>query len=193
MVDPFSGFQAGDDAIFLADAFGGDDERNMTAHRLLGSVAEETFRRGVPALNDAVQRLADDGVVRRLDDRREEPGRLTAGSSFSRSMRRCALTSRKIRTHPETWPCSSLIGAALSSIGRSPPSFLDQHRVIRQTDDDSLPEGPCRRAFDRPASVFVDDPKHLVERLTDGVLLRPTCQRLSHRIQVGDATVDRRW
>ena len=95
----------------------------MAADGLLGWVAEEPFGRGVPALNDTVERLADDGVVGRLDDRREQPGRHAAGWTCPVPDAACAVTSRKIRTHPETWPRSSLIGAALSSIGHSMPSF----------------------------------------------------------------------
>ena len=52
---------------------GWDDERNMAAHSLPGSVTEETLGRSVPALNDAVERLADDGIIRGFDDRREQP------------------------------------------------------------------------------------------------------------------------
>ncbi len=42
---------------------------------------------------------------------------------FSRASCRCAVTSRKISTQPDTPPRSSRIGAALSSIGRSVPSL----------------------------------------------------------------------
>jgi hypothetical protein len=36
MIDPLSGFQAGDDVVFLGDAFGGNDEGDVAAHRLVG-------------------------------------------------------------------------------------------------------------------------------------------------------------
>ena len=51
MLDPLPGFQAGDDVVFLGDALGRDDEGDVAADRLLGRVAEQTFGRGVPALD----------------------------------------------------------------------------------------------------------------------------------------------
>ena len=87
-----------------------------------GGVAEQPLGGRVPALDDAVERLADDRVVRRFDDRREQARRQQL-AACSRSSRRCAVTSRKISTQPETPPRSSRIGAALSSIGHSAPSW----------------------------------------------------------------------
>src|SRR5215204_4122165 len=46
----------------------------MAAHRLIRRVPEEPHRGGVPTLNLALQGLADDRVVRVLDDRREQAG-----------------------------------------------------------------------------------------------------------------------
>ena len=78
-------------------------ERDVTAHGLLGGVAEQPLGGGVPALNDAVQRLADDGVLRRLDDRRQQAGgRQPAGISSSK--RRRSVTSRKTSTQPTSRP-----------------------------------------------------------------------------------------
>ena len=54
VLDPLSGLQAGDDLVFLGDALGRDDQRDVAAHRLLGGVAEEPLGAGVPALDDAV-------------------------------------------------------------------------------------------------------------------------------------------
>ena len=131
---------------------GGNDEGDVAADGLLGGVAEEPLGRRVPALNDAVERLADDGVVRGFDDRREQAGRHAAGSPCRCSRRRCAVTSRKIRTHPETWPRSSLIGAALSSIGALAAVLPNQERVVRQADDDALAQRLGRRDS-RPAAA----------------------------------------
>ena len=68
-------FRRRDDLVFLGDALGRDDQGDVPADGLRGGVAEQPLGAGVPALNDAVQRLADDGVVGRLDDRREQAGR----------------------------------------------------------------------------------------------------------------------
>ena len=38
--------------------------------------------------------------------------------------------------------------------------------------------------------ALVDDPEHAVERLAHGIWLRPPCQRLGHRVQGRDASVD---
>ena len=75
--------------------------------------------------------------------------------------------SRKISTQPETRPCSSRIGAALSSIGRSVAVLANQHGVIRQPDDDPLAKRPRGRVLDRLAGVLVDDAEHVVERLAE--------------------------
>ena len=72
--DPLSGLQAGDDLVLFGDAVGGDDQGDVAADGLLGGVAEQPLGAGVPALDDAVQRLADDGIVGGLDDRCEQAG-----------------------------------------------------------------------------------------------------------------------
>jgi hypothetical protein len=39
---------------------------------LFGGISEDPLGGGVPALDDSVQRLADDGIIRRLDDGRQQ-------------------------------------------------------------------------------------------------------------------------
>ena len=72
--DPLPGLQGGDDLVLFGDAVRRNDQGDVTPDGLLGRVAEQPLGGGVPALDDAVQRLADDGVVRRLDDRRQQAG-----------------------------------------------------------------------------------------------------------------------
>src|SRR5208283_3452693 len=48
----------------------GDDERDRTADRFRGGIAEQALRAPVPAQNNAIEILGKYGVVRRLDDRR---------------------------------------------------------------------------------------------------------------------------
>ena len=189
MIDPLSGLQAGDDVVFLGDAVGGNDERDVAAHRLLGGVAEEPLGGGVPALNDAVERLADDGVVRRFDDRRQQAGRQKlAGLVLLHAPLRGDVAEDQHAAGDLS--ASSRIGAALSSIGHSLPSFrISTVWFARPTTTPSR-SALCRRVLDRLARLLVDDPKHRVERLAQGIRLRPAGQRLGHGIQVGDAALD---
>src|SRR6185436_379001 len=68
MVDPFTGLQARNNSILFTDSIGGNDKRNMLPDRLGSRVAENPFRALIPALNNAVKRLADDRIVGRFDD-----------------------------------------------------------------------------------------------------------------------------
>jgi hypothetical protein len=72
MLDTPTLLDASDDLPFFVTAVRGHDDGNRLAHRLLGSVTEEPFCGSIPALDDSVRRLADDGILRRLDNRRQE-------------------------------------------------------------------------------------------------------------------------
>jgi hypothetical protein len=52
----------------LGVVFGGEEFGYGLADDLVGGVAEEVCRAGVPGGDDAVRGGADDGVVRRLDE-----------------------------------------------------------------------------------------------------------------------------
>ena len=66
--DRLTGADARQDHVFFGLAIGRDDHANRLADGLGGGVAEHAFGRPVPGRDDAVQILADDGVVRRFDD-----------------------------------------------------------------------------------------------------------------------------
>ena len=55
--------EAGEDVKFLGPSIVGNDQKNVLADGLGRRVAEELLRRPVPRGDDAVQRLADDGIV----------------------------------------------------------------------------------------------------------------------------------
>src|SRR5262249_42559726 len=55
MFDPLAGLQARDDAVFLLDALWRNHQRDVTADRLLGGVAEHPLGGRVPGLNDALE------------------------------------------------------------------------------------------------------------------------------------------
>src|SRR5258706_10146185 len=74
MIDLLAAAQARDDLVFLRLTVGWNDPADGLADHLRGGVAEDALSRSIPGLNDAVQILADDRIVARLDDRREAPG-----------------------------------------------------------------------------------------------------------------------
>ena len=61
--DSFTSLDAFDKDGFFVPAIDRDDQRNMLAYRLAGTVAEQTLRTCVPAGYDAIQRFADDGIL----------------------------------------------------------------------------------------------------------------------------------
>ena len=63
--------------------------------------------------------------------------------------------------------CGTVVDRALGAVP------VDQHGMIRQSDDDALPQRPRRRVFDRLSCLLVDDPKYRVERLVAPLPLRP--------------------
>src|SRR3546814_3876096 len=68
VVDGLAAADAGEDYVFFVVAVGGNQDRHRLPDLFLGGIAEEPLRAAVPACGDAVEVLADDGVVRRLDD-----------------------------------------------------------------------------------------------------------------------------
>jgi hypothetical protein len=63
----------GEHLPLLVEAILGDDQRDVAADRLGGAVAEHSLGRRVPRRDDAVERLADDGVGRGVDDGGQSP------------------------------------------------------------------------------------------------------------------------
>ena len=86
---------------------------------------------------------------------------------------------------------SSLIGAALSSMGRSTPSLpmrivvVRQHRRPRRR---ATPLPPDSRAVFRLCASTIAE--YGVERLAPRVVVRPAGQRLGDGIEIGDAAFD---
>ena len=68
MLHPLAALQAFDDRRLLVQPVPGDQLEHRLADDLLGGIAEEALRPFVPAGDDAVEVLADDGVVRRADN-----------------------------------------------------------------------------------------------------------------------------
>jgi hypothetical protein len=71
LVDPLAPSEAGhDDAMQLVDSIRGDQPRDRLADHLVGGVAIESLGGGVPTGDHAVNRLADNGVVGRVNNGR---------------------------------------------------------------------------------------------------------------------------
>ena len=71
MIDALAGPDAAEDVFLFIGPFGRNDKGNVSTDGLLRGVAEESLGGGIPTLDDAVQVLADDGIVGRIDDRRQ--------------------------------------------------------------------------------------------------------------------------
>ena len=57
--------------LFFILAIFGNDRVDATADDFLGAVSEDALSAAIPGGDDALQRLADDGIIRRLDNSRE--------------------------------------------------------------------------------------------------------------------------
>src|SRR5689334_2344331 len=68
MMDPLPARDSFEDLGDLVRGLGRREHRNMPSDDLLGFIAEDSLRAPVPTPDDAVQILADDGVVRRFDN-----------------------------------------------------------------------------------------------------------------------------
>jgi hypothetical protein len=71
MVDALAAAELGEDVVLLVVQLRRDDAGDRLADHLLGGIAEQAQRRGVPRGHPTLGRLADDGVVGGRDDRGE--------------------------------------------------------------------------------------------------------------------------
>ncbi len=62
------------DDVFLRETLRGDYERDVTADGLGRRVAEHPLRSPIPRRDYPVEGLADDGIVRRINNRRKQGG-----------------------------------------------------------------------------------------------------------------------
>ena len=76
VLDALSATDAVENLRLLLDGFGRNQHGDGPADRLGWTVAEQASRPGIPRLHDAIEILADDRVVGRLDDGREASLRL---------------------------------------------------------------------------------------------------------------------
>jgi hypothetical protein len=69
VVDGLAAAKAGEHVVLFGAPLGGNDERDVTADRFGGGVAEHPLGRSIPGDDDAVERLAHDRVIGRVHDR----------------------------------------------------------------------------------------------------------------------------
>ena len=163
MFDPLSGFQACNNVVFLGDALGRDDKRDMAADGLLGGVTEQPLGGRIPALDDTVEGLTDNGIIRGFNDRREQPGReKLAGLVAIHAPLPCDVSENQHAPGDGAALVDDRCGAVIDRGFAA--ALLNQQGVIRQPNDDSFPQRLCRRVVNRLTRFFVDDLKHDVER-----------------------------
>jgi hypothetical protein len=81
MINAISANEPSKDLRFLVVKFGWDQQQNGVADHLVRLVPKDPGRSGVPTLDGAIERLANDGIVGRLDDR-GQPGVRLAGATI---------------------------------------------------------------------------------------------------------------
>src|SRR6478672_2613559 len=79
MLDPLAAFQPRQNVRLLVLPTRRYQKHDRLADRFLRSVAEQALRALIPALNDAIEVLADDGVIGGIYDR-GQPGRRGLGA-----------------------------------------------------------------------------------------------------------------
>src|SRR5258705_1713005 len=74
MIDALDATQAFDDIRFFVPAITGNDHSDVLADGIFRAITEHAFCALVPTGDDAVEGLAGDGIVGRIDDSCEESG-----------------------------------------------------------------------------------------------------------------------
>ncbi len=186
VVDALARLEARDDPVFLLESILGDDERDVATHGLLRGVAEQPLRRGVPALDHAIERLADDGVVGGFDDRRQQAGSAQAARGVRLPVSPFGDVPKDEDAPRDRAPfilyrCRTVVDRTLDAI------LADEDRMIGDPYDGVVAQCPCRWILERLPGPRVDDPEDLVERFMQRIRLRPPGQGLGNGIHIRDA------
>src|SRR5438105_1145165 len=119
----------------------------------MGSVAKESFGPGIPRADDAIERFADDRIIGRLDDGRQErlgllrpPARGDVAEDEDRPEHRATLATNG---------CCTVVD------GPFRPVPGDEEGVVRQPHDRALSQGPEGWVLNWLARSFVDDVEDL--------------------------------
>ena len=174
VLDPFPASNSLHDAGQLIRPVVRENRRNGSSDHLLGGVAECPLGAAVPAGDHAVQILAEDGIVRGLDNRSQQ----TAG--FVGAPARGDVPEHQHR---------SLDGAALVANGRAAivdrnfrSIFGDEDGVVCHAHDGALTQHLRHRALHCGAAEFIDDLENFVQMPADDIGFLQPQQRLRNGI-----------
>jgi hypothetical protein len=181
VLDPFAAPEPLEDGTFLVVPLRGDDQRDRPAHGLGRRVAEHAFGPRVPTCDDALERLADDGVVGRVDDGRQPR------PSFLRAPALAHVTEDQDGPDRQPAPVPHGGGAVLD--GSLRPVTGDEDGVVRQAGDHTSSYGLQGRVLDRLPCRFVDNLEDNREGPADGVGPLPAGQGFRHAIHKRDSAV----
>src|SRR5713101_6437809 len=82
MIDALPATEALEDRGKVVGTVGRDQDRDRLSDDLVGGVPVQALRAGVPADDRSIEGLADDGIIRRVDDLREIRRRPHAALTF---------------------------------------------------------------------------------------------------------------
>src|SRR5271156_1616419 len=83
MIDSFAAPDSGQHVVFFGPSLGRDDQSDVLADGFSGAVAEYSLGAGIPRGDHAVERFADDYVIRRCDNRSKVRGNIGGSVRFA--------------------------------------------------------------------------------------------------------------
>src|SRR5438045_1265066 len=152
MLDALAATEARHDLLKLARKLRRDDERDVLAHGLLCRVAIHSFGGFVPTRDEAFERLADDGVVGRLDDCGQEARALLALAQdlFGPPTLRDVVEDEDDAAYAPLFIVdgrAAVVNRRLRAIAR------DEHCVVRESDHLALVQNFLDRVLDLAARL----------------------------------------
>ena len=160
-IDPPALPQPLEDRPELMQALRRDDEVDRTADSLFCGIAVARLRAGVPARHDPVQRLAQDGVLRRLDDARQMRSLVLHPPQLGDVDERHHHSVDDVVPRPEREDAQDVPGVAV----RQPHLPLLERQTAQHVTDlrgqIAAVDEPRGDVVDQPADVAVDQPEDI--------------------------------
>ena len=161
MIDSFALSDAFHDAGKLVPPVGREDSRNRPSNHLFRGVSEYALRASIPAGDNAVEILAENRVVRGLDDRNQKTAGFVGpppGGDIPEYQHR-SLNSAALATNGRT----TIVDRNLGSV------VCDQDGVVRHADNSAFPQYPRHRALHFLAAELIHDLEDLIQLPADGL------------------------